>query len=800
MTLSPGTRLGPYEIVSAIGAGGMGEVYRAHDRRLGRDVAIKLLPASASDDPGRRARLLQEARSAASLNHPNICTIHDVGEAGGRAYIAMELVEGAPLSRRLVERTLPIDEVMRIGRQLADALGHAHDRGVVHRDLKSANVMITPEARIKVLDFGLAKSIREDVGGDLSTRADLSLTQPGAVVGTIPYMAPEQLRGLPADARSDVWALGVILHEMASGARPFTGRTGYELSSAILHEPTPPLPPRVPGAFHVLVSRCLEKEPGRRYGNGSEVRAALEMIESTATTPVAVGPAAGRSRRPIGPALAAAAVSAAAAIVWFNAGAIHDRLLGDHGRGIRSIAVLPLENLSSDPEQEFFGAGIHEALITDLTQIGLQKVIAKSSADTFKKTTKSPREIGQELGVEGLVTGSVMRANNRIRIAAQLVRADTGAVLWANRYERDAGDVLALQNELVDAIARELRAALTPEQTSRLGAPRRIDPAAHDAYLKGRALFASMVATFPTRKALDALIAQHERATQIDPTYAPPYAALAEAYEDAVQMSLMAPQETLPKAKAAALKAVQLDERLPAAHAALANVFLWQDWNWAGAKREIDRALQLSPDGIEGLIASLNYLMLVAGRSEEAERTSLRILDVDPLNPTSRLQRVWTAVFLRRPDDAISRAQTLVELWPDNLMGPFFLATSFAVKKQGAEVRRQCTKILGALSGAYNLQMLANCAWAYGVVGETEEARRLVRIVEHPPEGVWLDPAIVSTAYGAIGEIDRAIEWARKGLDERAPNMVYLRVGPPWDPIRGESRFQAMLRRMNFPP
>ena len=274
-----GEQLGSYKILSLLGAGGMGEVYRAHDAKLGRDVALKVLPRELADDPEWRTRLLREARAAASLNHPNICTIHEVGEADGHAYIAMEVVEGQPLSGRLAAGPLPPEEVMRYGLQLADALAHAHDRGVVHRDLKSANVMVTPEGHVKVLDFGLARRVSGEELAEVTTRAHASLSQAGAILGTLPYMAPEQLRAQPADARSDVWALGVVLYEMAAGVRPFEGQTGFELSSAILHETPSPLPSRVPAPLQVVTSRCLEKEPARRYQRASEVRAALEAIQ-----------------------------------------------------------------------------------------------------------------------------------------------------------------------------------------------------------------------------------------------------------------------------------------------------------------------------------------------------------------------------------------------------------------------------------------------------------------------------------------------------------------------------------------
>ena len=792
-----GRRLGAYEIRSLLGAGGMGEVYCAHDTKLGRDVAFKVLPWELADDPERRARLLREARAAASLNHPNICTIHEVGEADGQAYIAMEVVEGTPLSIRLADGALPPDEVLRYGRQLAEALAHAHDRGVVHRDLKSANVMVTPDGRVKVLDFGLAKRLSGEALAEVTTGEHPSLTQPGAILGTLSYMAPEQLRGQPADARSDVWALGVVLYEMAAGVRPFAGHTGFELSSAILHETPPPLSSKMPAPLQAVTSRCLEKEPARRYQRAGEVRAALETIERAANAgaiPRRVG------ARPV-PRLIAAASAAivlglVGAAVWSNRPAMRQRPSGGPGQQIRSIAVLPLENRSGDPDQEYFVAGMHEALITDLARIGLQKVIAKASADAFKGTKKPLREIGRELGVEGLVTGSVMRASNRVQVTAQLVSAETGAIVWANRYERNAGDLLSLQNDLVGAIAREMRATITPEQTARLSTARPINAAAHDAYLKGRFFFSNYNGD---RKQLEAAIAQFEQAIQIDPTYAPPYAALSVMWLTASQGSLLPPKDTFPKARTAALKAVALDDTLPDAHAALAGVALWYEWNWAAAEHEIQRALQLNPDSTDALVASETYSLLVSGKFDEVARTSQRILDLDPINPFSRIQTIWVSFFSRRHDESIRNATSLVELFPSNLMGPFFLSLNYAVKRMGPEVDAECGKVMRVLSGAYVMQPIATCVWAYGVVGRTDQARRLFQVLEHPPPGIWLDPAVMGQSYAGLGDINRAIEWCEKALAERSPNMVYMKVAAMWDPVRGDPRFQALLRQMNFP-
>ena len=789
-------QVGAYRIRSRLGAGGMGEVYRAHDTRLARDVALKVLPSDLASHPERRQRLLREARAAASLNHPNICIIHDVGEADGHAYIAMEVIDGEPLSKRIAGGALPIDDVVRYGTQLADALAHAHQRGVVHRDLKSANVMVMPDGRIKVLDFGLAKLLSGDDPSDLTTRESLSGS--GAVLGTLPYMAPEQLRGQPVDARTDIWALGVVLYEMASGTRPFKGSTPFELSSAILNDSPPPLLARVATELHGVTSRCLQKDPARRYQGASEVRAAMDVLSTQVLSGrLLTGPPRVRRRLPVA-VVSAVVVALAVGAAWFSRAAI-GRLFGGQGQTIESIAVLPLENLSGDPQQEYFAAGMHEALITDLARIGIQKIIAKPSADMYKGTRKALREVGRELGVDGLVTGAVMRSGSRVQLTAQLVRAETGEVMWANRFESSAGDILTLQNDLVSAIAREVRAKISPEQTARLARSRQVDPAAHDAYLRGRSMYSQMVAGAPDSPRFDAILAQFEKASLIDPAYAAPHAAMAGMYLMASQSSMLPPNAVAPKGKMAALKAIELDEGLAEAHAALGGVLLWHEWDWAGAEREIKRALEINPDSVDALVASQTHALLVHGRVEEAETTSRRILTLDPLNPFSRIQRIWIAFFSRNFDEVVNRANSLLEVWPGHPMAPFFRGQAYAVKHMPSEAADDCGEVIAATSGGFNLQATAMCAWALGIAGKTGDARQLVQRLEHPPQGLWLDPVVVGNAYGGVGDIDRAMEWFEKGYHERSPNMIYIKQGPPSDFARNDPRFQALLKRMNFP-
>ena len=744
-----GDSLGSYRVLAKLGEGGMGEVYRAHDSKLQRDVALKVLPPEIADDRERRGYLLREARAAAALNHPNICTIYEVGEAGTRVFIAMEVIDGQTLTERLAHGALPLDQIIRYGVQLTDAVAHAHDRGVVHRDLKSANVLITSDDRVKVLDFGLARRLSGQQLGENTTQSQHFVSSPGAVVGTLPYMSPEQLRGQPADLRTDIWACGVVLYEMAAGKRPFAAQSPIELSSAILRDSPPPLSLPAPEGLRAIVSRCLDKEPARRYQRASELRAAIDML-STRTAPIAASSRyQAPSRRAIIAAALAAAVLLATGAVWWVASIVPSRAPGDGAEQIQSIAVLPLDNLSGNPNEEYFVAGIQEGLITDLARIGLQKVIAKPSADAFKGTNTPLGDIGRELGVAGLITGSVMRTGTRVQVNVQLVRAASGTVLWANRFEENAGDVLTLQNRLVAAVATEIRQSLTREQRLWLAAARPVNPAAHDAYLKGRSLMAAFVNSAMSQAALDTAIAELERAIELDPAYAPPYALLSNAHLNASQSSLQPPAVVMPKARTAAIKAVALDDTLADAHAALADVELWYGWNWSAAEHQIRRALELSPDSTSALRASQNYLTLVGGRYDEAARASQRILDLDPLNPFSRLQSVWVTFFSRRHDESIARAKTLRELYPENILVPYFLAANYAVQRREAETMSECERLIVQLQSSYVMRLLGQCVWAEAVVGRTRDARRVLERLERPPPGIWLDPVVLAQAYPA---------------------------------------------------
>ncbi len=474
-----GRAISHYRIAGKLGAGGMGEVWRAHDTQLDRDVALKVLPADRFSDENARARLLREARMASRLNHPHICTIHEVGESDGQTYIAMELVEGRTLSSLLSEGALTTGEILRIGQQVADAVAHAHQHGVVHRDLKSANIILTPEGRAKVLDFGLAKRMIAELADDAPTQTMDSLTAAAAVVGTPAYMAPEQIRGQGADARSDVWALGVVLYETAAGRRPFEGRTSVDLSSAILSRQPPPLPTAVPAELGVVIARCLAKEPGGRYQQSGEVRAALEAIGSGSGISLAGWRYELSRRRWLVTAGAGASMAAGVAV------ALRGRLWGPQ-RAVR-LAVLPFVNLSGDAEQEYLSDGMTQEMISQLGSLhpGSLSVIARTSVMRYKKSDKPVNEVARELNVDFILEGSARKEGGRIRITAELIQVKGETQLWAETYEREMAGVLALQSEVSKKVASSLALKLLPAEQARLAKVRQVNPEAYEAYLQG---------------------------------------------------------------------------------------------------------------------------------------------------------------------------------------------------------------------------------------------------------------------------------------------------------------------------
>jgi TolB-like protein len=793
MPLAPGARFGAHEIMAFLGAGGMGEVWRARDTRLDREVALKVLPPAALDDETARARLLREARLASKLNHPHVCTIHEVGEAEGRTFVAMELVEGRPLSDLLSRGPLATEQVLRRGQQLADALAHAHEHGVVHRDFKSANVVLTAEGRAKVLDFGLAKRLAGGDATEATTASYGSLTAPGTLTGTLAYMAPEQLRGQAADARSDIWALGVVLYEMAGGRRPFQGQTGFALSSAILNESPPVLPAGVPDGLRGVVERCLEKEPAERYQRAAEVRAALEALASGATVPTGRAPARRPRRRPW---LAAGLVVIAAVVtvaITLGLGALRPRLtprLGSPARAIR-LAVLPFANLSGDPGQEYLSDGVTQEMIAQLGRLHPQSlsVIARTSVMRYKKTETPIDQIGRELGVDYVLEGSAQREAGRVRISAELIQVGDQTQLWADVYERELAGILALQADVARNVASALALKLLPAEEARLAGARPVDPEAYEAYLKGSQHWIKM-----TRADLDAAEGYFTIAIEKDPTYAPAYAGMAWVWAVRNQYWLAPPGEAGPKAKEFALEALSLDETLAEAHYVLAALKTWYEWGFRAAGPEWRRALELDPNDVDGLAMYSEYLAIV-GRPEEAMAQIDRALRLDPFNVTIHSFRANELLYARRFDEGLAQAEKALAMAPANFVALGAKGSALVAKGKTTEAVDALKDYVIAVGVPDVAQALDRGFHEAGFAGATKRGAEALAVhAAHGKAGVL--PTDVTQFYVFAGENALALDWLERAYETRDPNMPYL--GLIFEPLRSEPRFQALVRRMGL--
>jgi serine/threonine protein kinase/Tfp pilus assembly protein PilF len=702
-----GKTLGHYRVIEKLGAGGMGEVYRAHDEQLDRDVAVKVLPAESFSDPAARVRLLREARAAASLNHPNISTIYGVGEAEGQAYIAMELVEGRPLSHHLADGPLAAEQLLRYGLHIAGALAHAHEHGIVHRDLKCANIVVTPDGRAKVLDFGLAKRLTE-VELDEATRSQESLTRPGGIVGTLPYIAPEQLRGLPADARSDIWALGVVLYEMAAGSRPFQGQTGFELSSAILNQEPPPLPSPVPARLRTAVRRCLEKDPVRRYQSAVEVRAALEAIQTST-----------------------AAASAPE----------------------KSIAVLYFENMSSEKESDYFCAGITEDIITDLSKISGLKVVSRMDVLPFHNKEVNTRQVGETLRVNYILEGSVRKAGNKIRVAAQLINVQDGYHVWAERFDRLVEDIFEVQNEVSQKIANTLKVSLTDSEKQSLAKKPTDDLKAYDFYMRGRELLYRR-----GKKNNETALRMFETAVAIDPHFAAAYAGLAEAYSC---------------------------------------MFEWYDGSqsWLAQAIEMnEKALALDPTSLEARFG-IAMLYFHQKRLGESRRRLEEILKEDAQYYSAHLRLGMISELSGEFDAALTHYLRAAELKPYDEDPWRFLVGIYRKLNNGPAAHEAALKVIEVASRKLeasldDLIVMSRLAEAYARYGAKEETHAtLQRVFElDPSDGLALYNC--ACAYALLGEKREALSSLRRAFDSgfRAVGR-WAKADGAFDLLRGEAEF-----------
>jgi serine/threonine protein kinase/Tfp pilus assembly protein PilF len=766
-----GRRFAHYELGPRVGVGGMGEVYKAIDGMLNREVAIKVVTG---DEPLAQARLWREAEHASGLNHPSICTIHQVGEAEGLAYIVMEYVEGQPLADVIPAGGLRSDIVVRYASEVAGALAHAHEHGIVHRDLKSSNVMITSDERVKVLDFGLARRLPQGVSTGLETAS----TAAGVIAGTLSYMAPEVLRGERGDARSDVWAFGVLLHEMLAGEQPFEGQTSFELSSAILNQPPRTLPPTVCSTLAGVVQRCLEKDPARRYASGREVRAALE------NAPLAAPRIRLRSLLERPPSLLVVALGA---VVLLAAGLWVERSRARTGSPsgpaeTASVAVLPFQSFGEADGNEYFADGMAEAVTTDLARIPGLLVISRNSAFQYRGRSVDVKKVGADLNVRYVVEGSVQRSGERLRLHVQLIDVSTGYHVWAERYDRELRDVFAVQDDIARSLAHAIRPRLAP---STLAAPPRPPPdfEVYDLYLRGRAAWSRRTPEQNSRA-----IELYQEAIRRNPGFADAYAGLADALIiQSAQLYAIPRSQALPRAKGAAERALLLDPTLAEAHASLGNL-LTKENRWDEAEREFRLAIELKPSYAT---AHHWYALLVLaqrGHLEEAHREISRAAELDPLAPAVIGSFARILYFQRDYARARLRMERAHELSP-KMYEPLLLRSRI----DAVEGRRQ-----DALAAARHADGLAPSnptvraalARALAESGDVPQAQAI--LVELERLGEPCVECIVEVQL-AVGDLDAAVARVERGGFTPAPSYA-LNVDPRYDAHRGDPRFRRILQ------
>jgi serine/threonine-protein kinase len=839
MPIPSNTQLGRYEIRSLIGEGGMGEVYLAMDTTLRRPVAVKLLPAEFTADPDRLHRFEREAFAASSLNHPNILTIHEIGAEKGHHFIATEFIDGESLRQHLQSKRLELHEVLEIGVQVASALSAAHDARIVHRDIKPENIMVRKDGIVKVLDFGLAKLVKQEQEGALDAGAPTKVlyqTAPGILMGTVSYMSPEQAHGKEVDPRTDIWSLGVVLYEMIAGRLPFVGETMTDVLVSILRTEPPPLThlgTHIPAELDRIVTKALRKNKEERYQvvkdlgldlkslkqrlefeaerdrtgtpeQSSQTRGAATTIAGGAgtagTSEVAARPTgraagsdvhttssaeyvvAGIKRHKLGAALVLAAlVAAIAGLAYFYS-------VWGGKASINSVAVMPLVNVGKDPNTEYLSDGISESLINSLSQLPQLKVIARSSTFRYKGKEIDPEEVAKSLGVGAIVTGRVVQRGDELQVSVELMNVRDKTQMWGEQYSRRATDLQAVQAEIARTISEKLRLRLTGAQEQRLAKRATENPEAYQLYLNG--LFyqrkGSNIENF--KKALD----YFSQAVALDPKFALAYTAMPFSYLNLAATG-QAPAEMLAKARAAAQMALELDDSLAEAHHALA-IIKRNEWDWAGAENGFKRAIELNPNLAAAHGNYANFLSIM-GRTEESVAEIRRAQELDPLRITIKAAEGAILYRARRYDEAIQVNQNVVKMQPDDAFAHVYLGMMYAAKGQYAEAIAGYQKnisINGETSGT-----LCFLGYAYAKSGKRGEALAILDKLKATKEHV--SPAELAILHVGLGDKEAALESLERAYQAHDLQMQFLKVDPHYDALRSEARFQDFMRRVGLP-
>jgi serine/threonine protein kinase/tetratricopeptide (TPR) repeat protein len=770
MPLVAGTRLGAYEIIAPLGSGGMGEVYRARDTRLGREIALKVLPSEVSMHPDRLARFEREARTVAALNHPNIVVIHSIEAAEGTRFLTMEMVEGQSLDHVVAVGGLSLAKVLDLAIPLADALVAAHEKGIVHRDLKPANVMVTREGRVKVLDFGLAKLVQDDTDEKATQVKTMEspISKLGQVVGTVPYMAPEQIRGEPVDARSDLFSFGVLVYELASGKRPFGGTSSADISSSILRD-TPPtlrsLRAELPRDLERIVGRCLEKDRERRFQTAKDVRNELEIVRRE-MTPAPVSSADMTAAKP-------QAVS-----------------------GAPSIAVLPFANRSRDEEDEYFSDGLADELLSVLVKVRGLRVAARTSSAMFKGKAVTIAEVGHALNVATVLEGSVRKSGNRVRISVQLVKVDDGYPLWSETYDRSLDDIFAVQDDIARSVVKELRTTLLGESSDSQASGeakaavavavqgRGENAEAHRLYLQGK----YHIDRF-TNEGMAKGIEYLKQAVDLDPTHAAAWVMLARAFALQGAYGWMPVVDGYRQAQEAVNRAIALSPEFAEAHVMQCNIRRAYDWDWKGALASAQRALELAPGNPE-VLTEVGVLYMNLRRFDESVDLLAKAVEQDPLSSRGYSQLGYAYRVMDRLEESKAAYQKSLELSPTRITAHHMLAWIAASGGRDSEAMQEVNQEPADWA---RLTGLAFVHYKAGRRGESDQALETLKAIHA------LDSAFQISAIHAVrAEADAAFTWMERGYALRDSGFTLVFCEPAFRPIYNDPRWPVFLKKMGF--